>query len=333
MEHPLPALENLPSRLPKSTQLWLPPFFDGNQTLVCLWFTPLCPGCSHFSKVQCDSSRPFALCTRRCVEDASFMSDLMSKRSNKVTLPLESLFAFPPHRGFDSLDGFPAGRQTICVSSNDVWFWVFRLSFCRSLESMKLLCSPFPSLPLFSGSMTSQLLEIIFILLSTIGLFLSSSLSSSSPFLHMATYFTFIIDSVLVRLFLTEKRVVKILSVLGMVFSHLLEDEGMSARLLPKVLGMFTAISPALVAAKLPSPLRAPLCFKGPKWVWDCLVPPYLSLAFLSFLWYQVEANEGRLFLSPNYLQLLTTDASEPRKMVRSCSRCQKCEKEKRAQV
>ena len=52
------------------------------------WFVfgshPLCPGCSHFSKVQRDSSRPFALCTRRCVEDASFMSDLMSKRSTKV---------------------------------------------------------------------------------------------------------------------------------------------------------------------------------------------------------------------------------------------------------
>ena len=89
----------------------------------------------------------------------------------------------------------------------------------------------------------------------------------------------------------------------------------MSACLLPKVLGMFTAISPALVAAKFSNPLRAPLRFKGPKWVWDCLVvPPYLSLAFLSFLWYQVEANEGRLSLSPNDLQLLTTDASEPRK-------------------
>ena len=66
-----------------------------------------------------------------------------------VTRPLETLFAFPPHRGFDSLDGFPAGRQTIRVSSNDVWFWVFRLSFCHSLALMKLLCSPFPSLPPF----------------------------------------------------------------------------------------------------------------------------------------------------------------------------------------
>ena len=65
----------------------------------------------------------------------------------------------------------------------DVWFWVFRLSFCHSLELMKLLCSPFPSLPPFSGSTTSQLLEIIFILSSTTRPFLSSSFSSSSsPF-------------------------------------------------------------------------------------------------------------------------------------------------------
>ena len=173
VEYPLSALENLPSRLPKSAQLWLPPFFDGNQTLVFLWFTsplswmlPLFEGPTY-------SSQPFALCT-----NSFFMFE-------NDTLP-------------------PVLRSPGLVHG-----------VCSQLSPCSRCCQVFES------------------------------------------------------------------------------SEG-------------------------------PLRFKGPKWVWDCLVvPPYLSLAFLSFLWYQVEANEGRLSLSPNDLQLLTTDASEPRKMVRSCSRCQ----------
>ena len=84
MEHPLPALENPHLGYPSRLSFGFPPF----SMEIKRWFVfgshPLCPGCSHFSKVQRDSSRPFALCTRRCVEDASFMSDHMSKRSTKV---------------------------------------------------------------------------------------------------------------------------------------------------------------------------------------------------------------------------------------------------------
>ena len=126
------------------------------------------------------------------------------------------------------------------------------------------------------------------------------------------TYLGFVVDSVAGKLFLTEKRVSKILGLLESTIADLVGGRGITARQLAWVLGSLTAAAPALEAVKFAKPLRSPLLWFRPRWAWDYLVvPPDLTVATLTFLWSAVSRNPGRLYLRPTDIQLLATDASK----------------------
>ena len=112
------------------------------------------------------------------------------------------------------------------------------------------------------------------------------------------TYLGFIVDSVAGKLFLTEKRVSKILRLLESTITDLVGGRGLTARQLAQVLGSLTAVALALEAVKFAKPLQSPLLWVRPRWAWDYLiVPPDLTVATLTFLWSAVSRNPGRLYL------------------------------------
>ena len=192
-----------------------------------------------------------------------------------------------------------------------------------SLELAKLLRFLFPQSSslvwvdnfLLAGPSKDYLSHIVQDKIIPLILSLGFKISWHKSFLIPSTrrvYLGFEIDSMEGRLHLTEKRVTKIISYIEGMIVRLVSGEGLSARMLAVVLGMLTSAAPALEVVKASKPLRSPLRMRRPKWAWDHLVVcPDLTMATLVFLWHSVKSNPGRLYLQPDDLQVMATDASK----------------------